>query len=204
MRRGNQPASPTLICLPGTSRGGIACFIARLHSALALIALPLLASCAAPSTPPSAAPPPPVTRPAPVAPAPTPAPVADRYAGDWLVDELTPGEWRIDSQTAIFSGNRGRTLALIGCRSGRISIIRAGPGYAPRGVLRIRTSAGERELPVEGAELQAFGTSLPAADPLFDQILYSRGRFVIEATGQAPLVLPTEPEVQRVVEDCRG
>lgn len=165
--------------------------------------MPLLASCVAPSTPPPAAPPAPVARPAP-APAPRPAPVADRYAGDWSVDDLTPGEWRIDSQSAVFSGDRGQTLAIIGCRSGRLSIVRAGPEYAPSGVLRIRTSAGERELRVEGAELQAFGTSLPAADPIFDQIIYSRGRFVIEATGQAPLILPTRPALQRVVEECRG
>ena len=125
------------------------------------------------------------------------------------MDELTPGEWVLHRENelppmAVFLGDRGQSLAWIGCRNGRLNIARLGPGYAPRGVLRIRTSAGERELSVEGAELQIFGAVLPAADTLFDQILYSRGRFVIEATAQAPLILPTRPALQRVVEACRG
>ncbi len=169
--------------------------------------MPLLASCVAPSTPAPVAPPP-VARPAPVQTL-TPVSVADRFRGDWSVDELTPGEWVLHRENelppmAVFLGDRGQSLAWVGCRNGRLNIARLGPGYAPRGVLRIRTSAGERELPVEGAELQIFGAALPSADPLFDQILYSRGRFVIEATGQTPLILPTRPVLQRVVEDCRG
>ena len=41
-------------------------------------------------------------------------------------------------------------------------------------------------------------------DPLLDAIAFSRGRFVIEQTGQPPLVLPPHAEIGRVIEDCRG
>jgi hypothetical protein len=45
---------------------------------------------------------------------------------------------------------------------------------------------------------------LPASDPFLDQIVFSRGRFAVEAQGQARLILPTWPEPARVVEECRG
>lgn len=175
---------------------------------LALTLMPLLASCVAPSTPAPAVPQAPVTQPAPVAPVPTPAPVADRYAGDWSVDELTPGEWVLDqSRVAQFIGSDGARLAAIGCVDGQLRLGRS--GLLPqdiRAVFRIRASAGERELGIQRADQSSrwIETALPAADPLWDSMIYSRGRFVIETTMQAPLVLPTRPEVQRVVEDCRG
>ena len=43
-----------------------------------------------------------------------------------------------------------------------------------------------------------------AADPLWDQIIYSRGRFLIEGTRQSPIIVPARAEVARVIEDCRG
>lgn len=169
--------------------------------------LPLLASCVAPSTPPPAAPTAPAARPAP-APAPRPTPVADRYAGDWSVDDLTPGEWVLEqSRTARFIGSDGARLAEIRCVDGQLRLGRT--GVLPqdiRAVFRIRTSAGERELGVQRADQTSrwIETALPAADPLWDSMIYSRGRFVIETTMQAPLVLPTRPALQRVVEACRG
>ncbi len=168
--------------------------------------MPLLASCVAPSTPAPVAPPP-VTRPAP-APTPAPAPVADRYRGDWSVDELTPGEWVAEQpRVARFVGSDGARLAAIGCVDGQLRLGRS--GIIPqdiRAVFRIRASAGERELGVQQADqsMRWIETALPATDPMWDSILYSRGRFVIETTMQAPLILPTRPAVQRVVEACRG
>ena len=174
---------------------------------LPITLMPLLASCVAPSTPPPAAPPPPVARPAP-APTPAPAPVADRYRGDWSVDELTPGEWVIERARVVrFIGSDGALLAAIGCVDGQVRLGRA--GVLPqdiRAAFRIRASAGERELGVQRADqsMRWIETALPPSDPLWDSILYSRGRFVIETTMQAPLILPTRPALQRVVEACRG
>ena len=45
--------------------------------------------------------------------------------------------------------------------------------------------------------------ALPARDPLLDAIVFSRGRFAVEAQGFAPIYAPTWPEIARVVEDCR-
>lgn len=169
--------------------------------------MPLLTSCVAPSTPPPVAPPPPVARPA-QAPAPAPTPVADRYRGDWSVDELTPGEWVAEQpRVARFIGSNAVVLAAIGCVDGQVRLGRT--GILPqdiRAVFRIRASAGERELGVQRADQSTrwIEAALPSGDPLWDSILYSRGRFVIETTMQAPLILPTRPAVQRVVEACRG
>ena len=39
---------------------------------------------------------------------------------------------------------------------------------------------------------------------MLDAMVFSRGRFVVERTGAAPLVVPPYAEIGRVVEDCRG
>lgn len=43
-----------------------------------------------------------------------------------------------------------------------------------------------------------------ASDSLLDALGYSRGRFIIEQQGLPTLVIPAWPEIERVVEDCRG
>ena len=45
--------------------------------------------------------------------------------------------------------------------------------------------------------------SLTVSDPLLDAMAFSRGRFMIETPGAAPLYLPSWAEVSRVIEDCR-
>ena len=159
---------------------------------------------------------PPTPAPAPVrptatpAPAPAPAPV-ERHAGDWSYAPLTPGDWafRRDGaiSTAMFGVAGGDATALFRCEAGTITIARAGVIPADiAAALNIRTSFAERALPIRvvpGAG-RMLAASLPATDPLFDQIIYSRGRFVIEATRQPPMIVPTRPEVARVIENCRG
>jgi hypothetical protein len=46
--------------------------------------------------------------------------------------------------------------------------------------------------------------TLPASDTLFDQIAFSRGRFLVRASGGGDLVLPSWPEPARLIEECRG
>lgn len=169
--------------------------------ALPVLLAPLVAGCVAPRSP---APVPP-TAPSPT-PRPAPATVADRYQGDWGVADLTPGEWRYVAGTARF-GSGDAPVARLSCEGGAVTIARS--GLIPQDIaafVTIRTSFGERRLPLQRADQSArlLMTRLPASDPLFDQIIYSRGRFVIETTMQPPLILPTRPEVARVVEDCRG
>lgn len=148
------------------------------------MAAALLAGCAGkPEPAPVAAPAVPST-PAPVAEAPAPAAGGE----DWPDRALTPGEWSYADGEARFAGfslrcERGK---------GRIVLARDGAG----GALRMRTSYGERTL--------ASGAALPAADPLLDEMAFSRGRFAVETPGADALVIPAWPEPARVIEDCRG
>lgn len=174
--------------------------------------LPVLASCVAPrQVPPPAAPPAPPPQ-APAAPTPPPAAPAERYSGDWSVADATPGDWRYaagpgGSSLARFAAPDGSVLAELACSGGTLSLSRS--GVIPQDIgafINVRSSFAERRLPVQSASQSSrrLTTRLPATDPLWDQLIYSRGRFVIEATMQAPIILPNRAEVARVIEDCRG
>ncbi len=184
---------------------------------LSLITLPLLASCVAPQLAPSgqgpvvAVPAPPRGPQTPAPPAPPALGANDRFVGDWSVADLTPGEWqRLAPATpggapvATFNAN-GQALAAIGCSNGSITLGRF--GAVPVGTalgMTVRTSFALRELPVRVANDRTIYATLDARDPLWDQIIYSRGRFVVETTGMNPLLIPTRPEIARMVEDCRS
>ena len=150
------------------------------------------------ATPPPLPPPPPrpVPPPAPPAPPPAPPPVA------WQDGPLAPGDWSYDGADAgpqARFGAPGPTLLTLRCAAGgQIAIVRAGAGAGP---ITIATSFGERMLPATGDGAQA---ALPASDPLFDEIAFSRGRFLVRAAGAADLVLPSWPEPARLIEDCRA
>lgn len=70
--------------------------------------------------------------------------------------------------------------------------------------LIIRTSYGERRLQAQRVHMNEMIVQLPAADPLLDQMAFSRGRFLVTAEGGLSLVVPAWPELARVVEDCRA
>lgn len=164
-----------------------------------LAAAAMIASCAPRTAPPAPVPaPPPAPRPQPAAPPPAPPPVA------WQEGELASGDWHYDGESAVpqaaFASPGGPLFALR-CDAGRqIRIFRPG---VPGGPITIVTSFGERRLPGSGNGEQALAT-LPAADPLFDQIAFSRGRFLVRTAGGSDLVLPAWPEPARLIEQCRG
>jgi hypothetical protein len=145
----------------------------------------------APPAPQPAPPPQPVLLPAPPAP-PPPAPVA------WEDAPLAAGDWSYagagPAPQASFGAPGAMLLTLRCAAGGRIGIVRG----AETGPVTIVTSFGERILPAAGAE----GRDLPASDPLFDQIAFSRGRFLVRSAG-GDLVLPSWPEPARLIEDCR-
>lgn len=134
-------------------------------------------------------------------PMPTPPPPPPPVA--WEDAPATPGDWSYRAgavPTAQFGANA--PLFVVRCESGRqVSLARVGDGTG--NVLTVRTSYGARSLPA-AAQQGRLVAVLPAADPLLDQIAFSRGRFAIEAAGTPMLVLPAWPEVTRVVEECRG
>ena len=69
----------------------------------------------------------------------------------------------------------------------------------------VATTTGTRPL-VSDPELSSPGRitiAIRAKDPILDAIAFSRGRFAFDLAGNAPLYLPSWPEVSRVIEDCR-
>lgn len=123
------------------------------------------------------------------APAPPPAP-----APGWEDSPLTEGSWSYAGGEARFVSAGGAPLLTLRCDAAgrRILLVRQGSGG---GRMVVRTTTGARTLS---------GAGLPAADPLLDAMVFSRGRFAVEAEGQPPLILPAWAEPARVVEDCRA
>ena len=163
-----------------------------------LMALSLLASCVAPQAAPAPAPAP---TPAPTPTAPAPRPVSDRYAGDWSTAELSTGDWGRQA-----AGRDGEGAMRITCKARQIMLSRHGIIPADAEIrFRVRSSFGERALPARyDTASRSLYFTLPASDQLWDQIIYSRGRFLVEASFQPPLLVPTRPEVARTIADCRG
>lgn len=148
----------------------------------------LLALSACTTAPPPATAPAPQPSPPPVSKPPSP-PVA------WQDAPLAPGQWRYVADGAGSSARFGEGLAQLRCdRVARTLSLSGAPGVGQASPLKVTTSFGTRSV----------AGPLPATDGLFDQIVFSRGRFLIEAPGAAPLVLPAWPELARVVEDCRS
>lgn len=170
----------------------------RRTAGIALLAL--LAGCV-PSAPPPA--PQPEPRPAPAPPPPAaPAPPAD-----WRDAPITAGGWayRPDptGATAMF-GRAGAEAGFVArCdRAGR-AVTLSIAGTAPA-TLAITTSTSRRALPAGPLAGQPgrVGATLPASDRFLDDMVYSRGRFMVQAGG-AMLLIPSWPEFARAIEDCR-
>jgi hypothetical protein len=171
----------------------------RAWAGAALTAMALLAACAPRPAPPPVIAPPPVPPPPPPPPPRPPAP-----ALDWRDAPLAPGEWSYTNAGGIPEAgfaSPGGTLFALRCEpGGQIVLMRMG---APAGPMTIVTTFGERRLAGFGNEDQAMAR-LAATDPLFDQIAFSRGRFVVRVAGGGDLVVPSWAEPARVVEDCRA
>ncbi len=149
-----------------------------------------MAGCAAVPTP---GPPPPAPVPTP-APTPAPLPVTSQSSGGRA---LVPGAWRYDagSRAATFvQANSSRPLLTMSCAAGGVRLYFAGLD----GHVALRTSAGTDQLRFDGGN-----ASVPSHDLRLDRIAFSRGRFALESANGA-LTLPVQPEIGRVIEDCRG
>jgi hypothetical protein len=165
---------------------------AWVRKAAALVILAGLAGCAPRPAPVASPPPAPLTESLAV---PPPAPP---QAPDWRDLPLSSGDW---SYAAAPEGSRalfGGGVFTVRCDPARrqIELARIAAGA---GTMVVTTTYGTRNL-----ALAAEGVvRLPAADPLLDQMAFSRGRFTIEVDGLERLVIPAWPEPARVVEDCR-
>ena len=177
---------------------------------IAIAALPLvaLAACVpAPAPTPAPSPRPTVTP----APAPTATPLPTPAYQNWIDAPQTPGNWfyaAVPPYTyAAFGPVATQPLASIRCdRATRtLSIGRTSGSTTPQ-PMTIRAETMERTFaaqPRQGSVETLLAVDLPAADPFFDAIAFSQGRFMIEVSGEAPLFLPAWPEISRVIDDCR-
>lgn len=171
---------------------------------LPLAVIVFVAGCAAPRP---AAPPPP----APVAtPVPPPPPRPAAVGPDWRDWAPTPGAWSYARDArgsiALFGPVGGEALLVLRCdRSARMLYLsRRG---AQSATLTLRTTSLTRPLnflPTGNQAEPYIAVALTPADPLLDAMGFSRGRFVLEQSGTAPLVVPAWAEIERVTEDCRG
>jgi hypothetical protein len=177
-----------------------------IRSAALLAALFFLGAC----VPRQAAPPPRAVTPPPVPvvqairplPAPTPPPPVSNLS--WADAPLTPGNWSYRPAPQASSASYGPATApafMVRCSgAGQILLIRQ--GATASNSLTFRTSSIARTVNAVTQQEGATAT-LPASDPLLDALVFSRGRFAVEAQGAMPLVVPAWPELARVVEDCR-
>ena len=161
-----------------------------------------VSACVSPPPPPSPAattPPPPVT----IAPA---APV--RPAGDWTDWPLAAGDWvyRQDDRgsIALFGTPNADALVTLRCDRARqrMYLSRAGKGS---GTIVIRSSSTMKTFAAAptGGTVAYIAAEIAPRDPILDAMIFSRGRIALEVTGQAPLAIPSWPEIGRVVDDCR-
>ncbi len=157
----------------------------------------------------------PAPEPAPAATAPAPAPVSPptptpKPTGEWTEWTATPGQWiyrRDDRGTLALFGEPNRdALLTLRCElpARRMFLTRAGSASAPT-PLTIRTTSGLQGFTAQptGGVPPYVGIALSPTDMILDRMIYSRGRFLVEGGG-APLIVPSWPEIARVVEDCRA
>ena len=171
----------------------------RARLALALILAAGAAACVpAPDRRPA---PPPAPAPAPL---PSPSPVANWE--DWA---MTPGTWRYERDArgsrALFGMAGADARAVLRCDRDARQMFLSRPGTAG-GSFTVRTTSRTASVPARptGGTPPYVAAAFAPRDALLDAMAFSRGRFVVELAGTAPLVLPTYAEIGRVIEDCRG
>ena len=161
-----------------------------------------LGACGAPRSEPAPLPPPPQQQ---ALRRPPPPPPPPPQAEDWQDAALGPGDWSYRSDGAASSatyGLPGQPAFTFRCEpGGQVTLVRTGAAAATQIV--VRTSSTARTLPAR-SEAGSPAATLPAGDPLLDAIVFSRGRFSVEAPGLPTLIVPSWPEAARVVEDCRS
>ena len=124
---------------------------------------------------------------------------------DWRDWPLTPGDWAYSPTATGSTASFGSGSGIIGLQCFRAShtiVLSVDGGSA--GPATLRTTSMSQTLTLAPAPGAVPAVSLSATDPLLDAIAFSRGRFVIQAQGRQPLVVPVYAEIGRVIEDCRG
>ena len=150
----------------------------------------------------------------PVAPPPAPKPVAQALPTDnWEDRPATPGDWvyRQDKRgsIALFGPKGANALFAIRCEMASKRIYLTHTGQFPdgeTGKMTIRATSGLKTYPASntGGAPPLVGAELAVSEAHLDMMAYSRGKFIVQIKGSTDLVVPSWPEVARVVEDCRA
>jgi hypothetical protein len=174
---------------------------------LTLISLSLLAGCVSAPEPAPA----PVRAPLPYA-TPKPAVPLATPTANWEDLSPTPGDWvyRADGRGAVamFGVSGADANFLIRCDKAKSRIYLSRPGAFPSGEtgrMTIRATTGLQTYAVAntGGTPAYISAELMTGDPHLDAMAFSRGKFLVTVKGAEDLVIPSWPELARVVEDCR-
>jgi hypothetical protein len=153
----------------------------------------------------------PVRTPVPFVP-PKPAVPLATPISNWEDLPPTPGDWvyRADSRGAVamFGVSGADANFLIRCDRTRSRIYLSRPGAFPSGEtgrMTIRATTGLQTYAVAntGGTPAYISAELMTRDPHLDAMAFSRGKFLVTVKGAEDLVIPSWPELARVVEDCR-
>jgi hypothetical protein len=125
--------------------------------------------------------------------------LAQTVAGTWSYVAVA------DGSEARFVGAGGIVQLSLRCSRSVRRVTISKPASAPAPSLFVWSSGVSRTLAAPGFDAPAgrLNAQLAATDPLLDSLAFSRGRIAVGAGSQPALVVPSWPEVARVVEDCR-
>jgi len=128
---------------------------------------------------------------------------------DFSYSPVNPGSWTYRAVTggseASFVDGTGATRMVIACGKVTRLVTLSRISTVPATGLSFWTSSTKRDLSARfdqpsGRVIAQVG----AMDPLLDALAFSRGRFAAMMPGSPALVLPADPQIAHVVEDCRG
>ncbi len=144
--------------------------------------------------------------------APKPAPHVPPTSS-WEDNPASPGDWvyRQDRRgsIALFGPKDADALFAVRCdiSAKRVYLTHSGQFAAGEtGKMTIRATSGLKTFPAAntGGTPPLVAAELVANDPQLDMMAYSRGKFVVQIKGTPDLIVPSWPEIARVVEDCRA
>jgi hypothetical protein len=119
--------------------------------------------------------------------------------GSWTYREITGGS------EASFVDGTSTTRMIVACGKVTRLVTISRTSTAPAANLTFWTSSASRNLAARFDQPSGrVIVQLGGSDPLLDALVFSRGRFATMMPGTPALVLPAEPEVAHVVEDCRA
>lgn len=182
----------------------------KIFNITAIIAIMGTAACSAPEPKPQ---PRIVEAPKPIAlPAPTTvqAPAFVQPTGDWIDWPITAGNWiyRQDGRgsLALFGQPGADALLTLRCMQNdkQLFLSRAG-NVNNGGKITVRTSHTLKSYNAAstGGSPPYSAIAINPSDAVLDALVYTRGRFAVEADGLLSIAVPAWSEIARVIEDCR-